>query len=208
MQRAAMAGAARCVGRCSALHLLPRLSAPNLLPPCPPLSMGEKSLLHGSVTSSPWDRVASCIVLWWLFCRRETHFPLGWKFSSISKSSILHGAASSSSYGRKTIGSQVFVASPTACQESGFAQEPIYIMYRRGLELCSHCIRFRLVEGWEQFLPTEQERLAGWCWAFRLPPTASHPGPRASGRAGAHGPWRGLEHRRRDRATTSGLSCQ
>ena len=131
MQRAAMAGAARCVGRCSALHLLPRLSAPNLLPPCPPLSMGEKSLLHGSVTSSPRDRVDSCIVLWWLFCRRETHFPLGWKFSSISKSPILHGAASSSSYGRKTIGSQVFVASPTACQESGFAQEPIYIMYRR-----------------------------------------------------------------------------
>lgn len=110
----ALPDAARCVGRCSALYLLPRLSAPNLLPPCPPLSMGEKSPLHGSVTSSPRDRVDSCIVLWWLFCRRETHFPLGWKFSSISKSPILHGAASSSSYGRKTIGSQVFVASPAA----------------------------------------------------------------------------------------------
>ena len=208
MQCATMLDAACCDGRCSALYLLPCLSAPNLLPPCPPLSMGEKSPLHGSVTSSPRDRVDSCIVLWWLFCRREIHFPLGWKFSSISKSSILHGAASSSSYGRKTIGSQVFVASPTACRESGFAQGPIYIMYRRGLELCSHCIRLRLVEGWKQFLPTVQERLAGWCWAFRLPPTASHPGPRASGRAGAHGPWRGLGHRRRDRATTSGPSCQ
>lgn len=85
MQRAAMAGAACCVGRCSALHLLSCLSAPNLLPPCPPLSMGEKSLLHGSVTSSPRYRVASCIVLWWFSCRRETHFPLGCKFSSMSK---------------------------------------------------------------------------------------------------------------------------
>ena len=164
MQRAAMAGAARCVGRCSALHLLSRLSAPNLLPPCPPLSMGEKSPLHGSVTSSPRDRVASCIVLWCFSNRSETHFPLGWKFSSMSKPPH----------------------SPWGCV--------IFFIRRK--------------DGWEQFLPTVQERLAGWCWAFRLPPTASHPGPRASGRAGAHGPWRGLEHRRRGRATTSVLSCQ
>lgn len=156
-----------------------------------------------------------CSALRWPVQRTASSFPSFCTQPPAALPSAFYGREKSSPWKRnffpKGQGGFLYspvVASPTACRESGFAQGPIYIMYRRGLELCSRCMRFRLVEGWEQFLPTVQERLAGWCWAFRLPPTASHPGPRASGRAGAHGPRRGLEHRRHDRATTSVLSCQ
>lgn len=156
-----------------------------------------------------------CSALRWPVQRTASSFPSFCAQPPAALPSAFYGREKSSPWKRnffpKGQGGFLYspvVASPTACRESGFAQGPIYIMYRRGLELCSRCMRFCLGEGQEPLLPTEQERPAEWCWVFHLPLMASHPGPRASGRAGAHAPWKGLGHRRRDRATTSVLSCQ